>query len=103
MVRVLPGEERYAVIRAELDEADIEEILSQGVKVEVDYGESRDLLAKSRKYELSVEVTSGILSGIAPWIIAAVVIGAIAVFFLARKRKSRGYAGKYRYSYKKRF
>ena len=103
MVRVLPGEERYAVIRAELDEADIEEILSQGVKVEVDYGESRDLLAKSRKYELSVEVTSGILSGIAPWIIAAVVIGAIAVFFLSRKRKSRGYAGKYRYSYKKRF
>ena len=95
-LRIIPGDERTLMIRAELSEADI--LDNAKVKVIIPYGEESDLLTKRIAQEVKLKVVSGnFLTGafttkvagvsVGIWALIIIVIALVLFFVWKRKRK----------------
>ena len=95
VLRVVPGDEKTLMIKAELSEADI--LDNPTINVIIPYGEDKDLLTKKITEEVELEVVSGnFLTGAFTAKVAGVSVGwliiiiiVIIIFFILKRRKRK--------------
>ncbi len=96
-MRVLPGETKSLMIKAELSPADI--LDNAQVKVVVPYGENKDVMIKSIRKTVDLKVTSGnfltgafsmTVAGVnVGWSVVVIVLVGIVLSFVLKKRKKK--------------